>query len=344
MSFEGFGMRRIKLPFAGGLEVEFADRDKAIKQVEDFAERGTRYPVVVFGPEGCGKSAWFKQAIEVLRGYGYDAIYIDPLHKGFIACTDVKDVVRRLSEVASEVIGIAEIRLATLAIDVVKELLSRWRRGKVAILVDEVFQAIGLDKAGIYVKSLLNLIEYPPRSYEGVVAMVATSEGVSRREVGRHRWATLKPMWNMSKRGFEELYEKIPRPKPAFEDLWMKTGGNPDALAKLYQAQWDADTVIKEIIVSKNLDSFTSTLSVDEKTWIIEAIEDPDTLLAKERMLILEKLIHLNLAINGIAYRDQLLWIDEPPPERDIELGIGRHIAWQTPLHREAVKKVITQQ
>ncbi|GAB6944937.1 hypothetical protein JCM14467A_17190 [Vulcanisaeta sp. JCM 14467] len=34
-------------------------------------------------------------------------------------------------------------------------------------------------------------------------------------------------------------------------------------------------------------------------------------------------------------------WIDEPPPERDPELGIGRYVAWQTPLHREAVRKAL---
>jgi hypothetical protein len=27
----------------------------------------------------------------------------------------------------------------------------------------------------------------------------------------------------------------------------------------------------------------------------------------------------------------------------DLELGVGRHIAWQTPIHREAVKRAITQ-
>jgi hypothetical protein len=56
-----------------------------------------------------------------------------------------------------------------LALDVGRELLERWGRKRVAILVDDVFQAVGLDKAGIYVKSLLNIIEYPPRSYEGIV-------------------------------------------------------------------------------------------------------------------------------------------------------------------------------
>jgi hypothetical protein len=34
-------------------------------------------------------------------------------------------------------------------------------------------------------------------------------------------------------------------------------------------------------------------------------------------------------------------WIDEPPRERDPELGVGKYIAWQTPLHREAVKKAL---
>jgi hypothetical protein len=39
--------------------------------------------------------------------------------------------------------------------------------------------------------------------------------------------------------------------------------------------------------------------------------------------------------------RDYVFWIDEPPPEKDSELGIGKYVAWQTPIHREAVKKVI---
>jgi len=42
---------------------------------------------------------------------------------------------------------------------------------RVAVLVDGVFQAIGLDKAEIYVKMLLNLIEYPPADYEKIIAI-----------------------------------------------------------------------------------------------------------------------------------------------------------------------------
>jgi hypothetical protein len=56
-------------------------------------------------------------------------------------------------------------------------LLRRWGRRRVALLVDEVFQAIGLDRVEVYVKSLLNIIEYPPAEYEKVIAIVVGSEG-----------------------------------------------------------------------------------------------------------------------------------------------------------------------
>ena len=39
--------------------------------------------------------------------------------------------------------------------------------------------------------------------------------------------------------------------------------------------------------------------------------------------------------------RDPHTWVDVPPPERDPELSIERFYAWQTPLHREAVKRVL---
>jgi hypothetical protein len=54
-------MERIKLPFTPGLEVESIDRDRGLKQIRDFAERGTRLPVIVPGPEGCVKTSWLRQ-------------------------------------------------------------------------------------------------------------------------------------------------------------------------------------------------------------------------------------------------------------------------------------------
>jgi hypothetical protein len=55
---------------ASGLVVEFADRERALGQVEEFAEEGTRWPVVVLGPEGCGKTALLWQAAAMLGIWG----------------------------------------------------------------------------------------------------------------------------------------------------------------------------------------------------------------------------------------------------------------------------------
>ncbi|MEM1637567.1 MAG: ATP-binding protein [Pyrobaculum sp.] len=68
-------MRRVKLSFAGR-EVEFVDREVAIRQIEELAERGTEVVYVIYGPEGCGKTVFLKQAAEVLRDYGYSVAHI----------------------------------------------------------------------------------------------------------------------------------------------------------------------------------------------------------------------------------------------------------------------------
>jgi GTPase SAR1 family protein len=333
-------VRRIKLSFAG-LEVEFVDRDRAIQQVLEWSERGTWFPVVVFGPEGCGKTAWLRQATEVLRERGYEVFYIHPLDKLVYAEVSIPSIKEAFLEFARKALAEDALsRIAWALFDFVRDLL-KVRKTKVAIIADDVFQAIGLRYAAAYVKGLLNMIEHPVERYEKIVVIVATSEGVSRTEIGRHRWANLMPMWNMSKEGFEQLYRQISEPKPSFEEVWRLTGGNPGMLAKLYQMGWSVDEVIKSIITSKKLDTFTLTLNTEEKRWLLEAVDDPDTLLAKEKLPLMQKLIELNLIIDAITYRDPPLWIDQPPPQRDLKLGIGKHIAWQTPLHREAVRKAL---
>ena len=57
----------------------------------------------------------------------------------------------------------------------------------------------------------------------------------------------------------------------------------------------------------------------------------------------MEKTAELNLIIDAVTYRDPPLWIDQPPPQRDLELGIGKRVAWHTPLHREAVKRALAE-
>ena len=334
-------MKRIKLSFAG-LVIDFVDRELAIKRVLDWAEKGT-YPVqVVFGPEGCGKTAWLRQSVSLLRELGFDVMYIDVIHRYFEASTDVREIVEKLSEATAESIGVAQLRLATLAVDLAKYLIEK-RRKKIAVLVDDVFQGIGLDKAAIYVKELLGLIEYPPKSYDKIVVIVATSEGLSRREIGRHRWANILPMWNMSREGFRELYELLPGEKPSFDDIWRVAGGNPGLLAEFYKAEWSIDRVMDMIIREKKLREFISSLSEFERELLSLAIEDPDVLMSREGIPLLRKLVDLNLVVDELYPRDQWFWVGEVPPERDLDLGIGRDVAWQTPLHREAVRRALRQ-
>jgi len=332
-------VRRVKLKFTPDLEVEFTDRNRALKQVYELAEKGTASPVVVYGPEGCGKSAWLKQTTEILREGDFDVIYADVAHRDYVAHTDVREVIERVSEVIADTTGYIPIKLADLVVLLANQLLKKWRKKKIALLVDEVFQAIGLDKAEIYTKMLLNIIEYPPESYENIVIIVATSEGLSRWRIGRHRWAWLMPMWNMSKEGFEELYEKIPNPKPPYEEIWRLTGGNPYVLRSLYINKWSTNILTNIIVEEKRL---TPEFISKWRKWLELTVEDPDNLWSPEvPEEIINELIARNLIVYFLRDRDPELWIDEPPPERDLEVGVGRYVAWQTPIHREAVKKAL---
>ncbi|MGC9227750.1 ATP-binding protein, partial [Caldivirga sp.] len=184
-------MRKIRLGFAD-VTVDFVDREQALKRVEDWVDRGT-YPVqVVYGPEGCGKTAWLLQSVELLKELGFDVIYINPIEREFLAEVSVEDLRRRLIDILREATDNAWIKAVWAVIDLARALIKAGR-GRIAVLVDDAFQAIGLDRAAMYVKGMLGLIEHPPERYERVIAIAATSEGLSRWEIGRHRWADLTP-------------------------------------------------------------------------------------------------------------------------------------------------------
>ena len=336
----GEAMRRIELSLSG-VKVKFVNRDQALRQVEEWAVKGT-YPVqVVYGPEGCGKTAWLKQSVELLKELGFDVVYVNPLDKEQLVEVSVVDLRKRFLKVVRQAMAEnALTRIAWSAYELVHDLIKAGRR-KVAILADDVFQVIGVRESAMYVKALLNLIEYPPAEYERVITVAATSEELSRREIGRHRWADLDAMWNITKEGFKQLYEQIPGSKPEFEEVWRLTGGNPKLLGRLYEFNWNVDPLIRRIQDEKRIPEFITSLSNRERELLREALENPDSLVSREGLPLLDRLVELNVVVDAIPARDPEFWIDQPPPGRDPELGIGIRVAWQTPLHREAVKKVL---
>ncbi|NAZ34899.1 MAG: hypothetical protein GU356_11600 [Pyrobaculum sp.] len=74
--------------FVSSVKTEFTDRDRALAQIAEWAEKGTRWPVVVFGPEGCGKTAFLRQAAAMLRELGCDFFYLHLLDRVFAAEVD----------------------------------------------------------------------------------------------------------------------------------------------------------------------------------------------------------------------------------------------------------------
>jgi energy-coupling factor transporter ATP-binding protein EcfA2 len=332
-------MNKVELEFAPGLWMEFTNRDRALKQVEEWAEKSTWRPVVIFGPEGCGKTALLLQASAMLRELGFEVFYLHPLERKFEAEVDLPDLKSEFMRFVERALGENALgRITWAAVDFIRK-LQKARQGKIAVIADDVFQAIGLDAAATYVKALLNLIEYPESRYEKIVVLVATSEGASRREIGRHRWAHLAPMWNMSMEGFRQLYERIPGPKPPFEEVWRWTGGNPDMLRRLYEASWNVDKVVTAVAREKVL---SSPFVARWRGWLEQAVENPDTLWSPEASEeLIDALEEKNLIIYNMYERDPYFWVDQPPPERDPELGIGKNAAWQTPIHREAVRRAL---
>jgi len=342
--------RRIKLRFARGVEVTFADRWRALRQVEDFAVGGTWKPVVVYGPEGCGKTALLRQAFEVLQGYGYSVIYVSPLEEEDEWRVRVSPEV---IEVARDLVTLALGERGTALVDLVLRMLSALSKRKrlAAILMDDIFQAVGLDKAEIYVKRLLNFVEYPPEGLEKAVIIVGSSEGVTRTRVGRHSWADIYLVWNMSKEGFRELYDQIPGEKPPLEEAWKLAGGNPRVLKDLYLSGWSLKEAAEKIVAGRGLKKVIGDLTETQRRILVESVEDPDALYRRLREAqtreekrviseLIDRLVELNLIVDDVSIRSGHTWIDEPPTT-DKSIGVGDEVAWQSPLHREAVRTAL---
>jgi len=282
--------------------------------------------------------------------YGYSVVYVGPLEGEeewrVRASLGAVEAARDLFTLA---LGEGGSALVDLALRILSAVSKRGRL--VAILLDDVFQAVGLDVAEVYVKRLLNFLEYPPGGLEKAVVIVGSSEWVSRVRVGRHGWADVYMMWNMSMEGFGELYNQIPGGKLSLDEAWMVTGGNPRALRDLYLSGWSVEKVVERIASSRGLKRLVAGLTEEQRRILAESVEDPDALYRRLREArtreekraveeLVDKLVELNLIVEEVSIRSEHTWIDEPSAT-DRSIGVGNQAAWQTPLHREAVKTTL---
>jgi hypothetical protein len=102
----------------------------------------------------------------MLKEAGFDVLYLHPLDRVFNAEVEDQDVKTAFLNLVKQSLEDERWgRLALAVFDLARKLLEK-RRRKVAVVADDIFQAIGLDKAAMYVKGLLNMIEHPEHKYE----------------------------------------------------------------------------------------------------------------------------------------------------------------------------------
>ena len=130
-----------------------------------------------------------------------------------------------------------------------------------------------------------------------------------------------------------------PQAHPLLSSLCLRRGPE-NITGDFNRLNWDVDKAVEAVMRAKSLLEFARSLSKEEREWLAEAVEDPDTLFTRERLPLMHRLVEQNL-IMDVYLRQEHLWIDQPPPERDPELGIGKYLAWQTPIHREAVRRAL---
>jgi hypothetical protein len=109
-------------------------------------------------------------------------------------------------------------------------------------------------------------------------------------------------------------------------------------LARLHKAEWRSSAVVGRLMEEKIAPSFIARW----RRWLEAAVEDPDSLWSDAPPEgLVDELVAKNLIVFYMSDGNPMFWIDRPPPEKDPELGIGRRVAWQTPLHREAIRRAL---
>ena len=345
-------------------EVRFIDRVEEIRALRGWCSSFRYVPLYLYGPEGCGKTRLLRELVkkfDELMGGDSIAIYVDALEgrdigralmtSGVLAkSVDIAKLgLRVVSDLIARNIPVGQALSQSLSLivdEVARRVYGRVLHDKyVLIVVDDVTRAVGLDKIEWYVKWVFELMnklqeEYRPKA---INVIVSTSEGLSLDLISRHRHASIKLLWNLSREAFKELFTELKPPQNLdFEEVWRLLGGNPGKLVELATwHQWSLNRMIEEYRVRlfKHLSEVKERGLINELKMLVDDITEAEEVHSREMRNLIRLLEEKNLVI--YKYWTTLTGKEFKKPNP--ELGIGRYYAWQTPLYREILREIVSQ-
>ena len=234
-------LKSIKKYKVHGLNINLVDRDKETEIIINWICREVPWNYVVYGPWGCGKTEFARSLVSSLREIkDIVATYVDlaqtELDRALISKPEVKD---RIIEVVKEVIGGLSklpLKVWTLLSEIHKmyKLIGKY----LVIVIDEVTTSLEKHEVSIrdYVATLDKAIHEWKEEFDlkNIVIVLFTSELTMlqhfKREVGKS--LAIYEMWNLPKRDFKELLERVDCPIK-YDMLWKLSGGNPRVIYEL---------------------------------------------------------------------------------------------------------------
>ncbi len=306
--------------------------------------------------------------VKKIAGYsGWVSVFVDavrdtaPNSLGSILLAGKNRYASVLAEVAREVLqgylgsfnpitGSLGTLVAKLIGDIASALIKKIGLWNVFIAVDDV--KIFHEKAvgDAYLASLYRTMRVlRDEGAERVVILIATSDGESRKVLGRASVSAQRLLWNMDQDSFQELVNELGRLnkfqnwkrsiiKSSHEEvrrrcgndvgciLWSYSGGNPRSLESLANENWNPRTWVKRLAAMR-IRPLLDTGIVSPRSLI----DDPDS---DDHLADIMTQHNLMSPVT----RDNALGI---PPMKDYELGIGERWAWQYPALRLAAMEAL---
>ena len=254
----------------------FVGRRRELEALRLYNRSQMYMPLFVYGPEGCGKSRLFREAVRQFREWYPDgeAIYVNALARvrEDVFDSSTSDLSAELVSALLALVGQAPIAdpIGRLAARLYHSLTRKAfrRAARLFVVVDEIEQSLGLGEVSAeakYMSQIMNPAFREETLRNKIVNFSAlTSEGESRAVLARHSYAWFAYVWNLSRGDFEEFYyrvrEAFPSPAPPFEEAWRLYGGNPRRLEELAHLHWDVEGHLRWLAVSKRIPEIAEEL------------------------------------------------------------------------------------